>query len=384
MRRWLLPEFIDDILPAEARVLERARRALLDHFAAHGYQLVQPPLVEHLESLLTGTGRDLDLRTFKVVDQLSGRLLGVRADITPQVARIDAHLLQREGIVRLCYAGSALHTLPAGSHRSREVLQIGAELYGHAGVESDCEIVGLLLSSLARLAIGGLKLDLGHVGVFRGLAHGAGLAAEAEEELFDALRTKDLPGVSAMTRELPAPWGPALRELPRLYGPPAEVLARAAAALPPQASVSAALESLGTLASRLAATEVDVQLDLADMRGYHYETGVVFAVYTAGHPAAIGLGGRYDDIGRAFGRARPATGFSLDLREVAALLPAGVPEAAILPPAGRDPALAAAVSALREAGEAVIVDLAGTGQAHALGCDRRLESDGGKWRVRPA
>jgi ATP phosphoribosyltransferase regulatory subunit len=325
MRNWVLPERIEDVLPAEAERIEALRRLLLDHFREHGYRLVQPPLVEHLDSLLTGTGRDLDLQTFKVVDPMSGRLLGVRPDITPQVARIDAHLLNEAGVTRLCYAGSVLRTT-AGIGQTREVLQIGAELFGEAGIGGDIEVIGLLLSALAASGVGGLHLDLGHVGVYRALAAGAGVAADGEDsDLFDALSAKDVPAVAALTAKLPAAWRDALVALPSLYGPARDVLASARERLPDIPAIRNALVALEALA-RAGEPGVDaLHIDLGDLRGYHYHSGAIFAVYTAGQAAAIGNGGRYDGIGKAFGRARPATGFTLDLRQLADLRCAASP-----------------------------------------------------------
>jgi ATP phosphoribosyltransferase regulatory subunit len=320
MRKWTLPEHIEDILPAEAERIEALRRALLDHYRGHGYRLVQPPLVEHLESLLTGSGRDLELQTFKVIDPLSGRLLGLRADITPQVARIDAHLLNEPGITRLCYAGSVLRTLPAGIGNTREVVQIGAELYGEPGIAGDCEVVTLLLSSLTAAGVGALHLDLGHIGVYRALANAAGIAGNGDDsELFAALRAKDVPAVGELTAKLPAAWRDALTALPTLYGPAQEVLAAARARLPDTPAIANALEALATLAQSAQGHVEALHVDLADLTGYHYHTGAIFSVFTAGEANAIGNGGRYDGIGRAFGRARPATGFTLDLRQLAGL-----------------------------------------------------------------
>lgn len=318
MRNWILPEHIEDILPIEAERLEALRRLLLDHFAANRYRLVQPPLVEHLESLLTGSGHDLELQTFKVLDPLSGRLLGVRADITPQVARIDAHLLNEAGVTRLCYAGSVLRTVPEGLDRTREVLQIGAELYGDASIAADEEVVSLLLSSLAAAGVRGLHLDLGHVGVYRALAQAAGIAGNGEDsELFAALRGKDVPEVASLTAKLPTAWRDALTALPTLYGPADEVLSEARRRLPDTPAIANALAALEALA-RSAQPKVEaLHIDLADLRGYHYQNGAIFSVFTAGAPVAIGNGGRYDGIGKAFGRARPATGFTLDLRQLA-------------------------------------------------------------------
>jgi len=320
MRNWLLPEYIDDILPPEAERIEALRRVLLDHFREHGYRLVQPPLVEHLDSLLTGTGHDLDLQTFKVIDPLSGRLLGVRADITPQVARIDAHLLNESGVTRLCYAGSVLRTAVSGPGEMREVLQIGAELYGDAEVAADQEVLGLLLTSLDAAKIRGLHLDLGHVGVYRALANGAHIAGNASDsDLFVALRNKDVPAVAELTAKLPAAWRDAFVALPNLYGPADEVLAAARARLPDTPSIAGALATLASLAQTARPRVEALHIDLADLRGYHYQTGASFSVFIAGEANAIGRGERYDGIGKAFGRARPATGFTLDLRQLARL-----------------------------------------------------------------
>jgi ATP phosphoribosyltransferase regulatory subunit len=321
MRKWILPEHIEDILPAEAERIEALRRLLLDHFRAHGYRLVQPPLLEHLESLLTGTGHDLELQTFKVVDPLSGRLLGVRADITPQVARIDAHLLNEPGVTRLCYAGSVLRTVPTTGAQTREVVQIGAELFGEPGIDGDREVVGLLLSSLAAAGVGGLHLDLGHVGVYRALASAAGISSNGEDtELFAALRGKDVPTVVELTAKLPAAWREALTALPTLYGPAREVLVEASKRLPDIPAIARALGALEALAQAGEPHVEALHIDLADLRGYHYQNGAIFSVFTAGEPNAIGNGGRYDGIGRSFGRARPATGFTLDLRQLAGIV----------------------------------------------------------------
>ncbi|MCL4762682.1 MAG: ATP phosphoribosyltransferase regulatory subunit [Burkholderiales bacterium] len=319
MRRWLLPEHVEDVLPAEAEALEALRRRLLDHLRAHGYRLVQPPLVEHLDSLLTGSARDLDLQTFKVVDPMSGRLLGVRADITPQVARIDAHLFNTPGVNRLCYAGSVLRATAAPPGRTREVVQVGAELFGEPGIEGDREAIGLLLSSLAGAGLRGLHLDLGHVGIYRALAGNAGLDGD-EAELHDAMRTKDLPAVRELAARLPAAWRDALVALPALYGPADDVLAAARERLPDIPAVANALAALAALAREFAGRVEALHVDLADLRGYHYHSGAIFSVFTGGEPNAIGNGGRYDGVGRAFGRSRPATGFTLDLRQLNAVL----------------------------------------------------------------
>ena len=318
MRNWLLPEHVEDVLPAEAEGLERLRRTLLDHLATHGYRLVQPPLVEHLDSLLTGSARDLDLQTFKVVDPLSGRLLGLRADITPQIARIDAHLLNTAGVNRLCYAGSVLRATPAPPGMMREVVQLGAELFGEAGIAGDREAIGLIISSLEVVGLAGLHLDLGHVGVYRALANAAGISGAGDDsDLFAALRAKDLPAVAELTTRLPAAWRDALNALPGLYGPAHEVLAEARSRLPDTPAIANALAALDALAASAGTRVEALHIDLADLRGYHYQTGAIFSVFTAGEPNAVGNGGRYDGIGKAFGRARPATGFTLDLRQLA-------------------------------------------------------------------
>jgi len=313
MRTWVLPEYIEDILPAEAARIERLRREVLDLFQAQRYELVMPPLLEYVESLLTGTGHDLDLRTFKLVDQLSGRMMGLRADITPQVARIDAHLLNRKGVTRLCYCGSVLHALPASPGATRELIQIGAELYGQPGVAGDLEIQALLCKSLAVAGVRGARLGIGHVAVFRSIVHAARVGAALEAELFEALQKKDATGLKRLTRSLDAKTRSALALLPELYGG-AEVLAVAAKKLPKIPELSRALATLRALSK---ACPIPVSFDLAELRGYHYHSGVVFDAYCQGIGAAIARGGRYDEVGKAFGRLRPATGFSINLRSLA-------------------------------------------------------------------
>jgi ATP phosphoribosyltransferase regulatory subunit len=311
--RWLLPEHIDDILPAEAMRIELLRRSILDLFFENEYQLVIPPLIEFTDSLLTGTGHDLDLRTFKLVDQLSGRMMGVRADITPQVARIDAHLLNRRGVTRLCYCGSVLHARPATPAASREPIQIGAEIFGHAGIASDLEIQGLLCSALAAAGARGARMDIGHVAVFRALVRDAAIGHELEVELFEALQKKDASGLRSLTRGLQATTRRALLLLPELYGG-IEVLALAANKLPGNATIKSSLATLNALAK---ACPIPVSFDLAELRGYHYHSGAVFDAYCDGAAGPVARGGRYDEVGKAFGRPRPATGFSIDLRSLA-------------------------------------------------------------------
>ena len=381
MRKWILPEAIEDVLPVEAARVESLRRVLLDHVRARGYRLVQPPLVEYLESLLTGTGRDLDLLTFKTVDPLSGRLLGVRADTTPQVARIDAHVLNETGITRLCYAGSIVRTAVTSPGDTREALQLGAELYGHAGIAADIEVMQLMLSVLEASGIGALHLDLGHVGVYGALARAAGLSGSGEgddTELFAALRDKDAPSVHELTAALPSTPRDALRALVAMYGPADATLAAARSALPPLPDVTSALDALAALAH---AAHVDaIHVDLADLRGYHYYNGATFSVFAERGSGAVvdcGRGGRYDGGGRAFGRARPATGFSLDLRRLAELAPGAAGRDIITAPAVDDPALATAITSLRQRGEAVVIVLPDERATQG----RRLERRGNEWHL---
>ena len=311
--RWLLPEYIEDILPAEAARIEQLRRKILDLFFKHDYELVMPPLLEYMDSLLTGTGHDLELRTFKVVDQLSGRMMGLRADITPQVARIDAHLLNRKGVTRLCYCGSVLHTRPASPGATREPIQIGAERYGDAGIEADLEILRLLCSALQLARVRNARIAIGHVAVFRSLARAAQAGPELEAQLFEALQRKDVPELRNLSRALEAKIRSAILLLPELYGG-SEVLGVAQKKLPKSPELT---RSLATLRKLARACKLPVSFDLAELRGYHYHSGVVLDAYCDGVAGAVARGGRYDEVGKAFGRARPATGFSIYLRSLA-------------------------------------------------------------------
>jgi ATP phosphoribosyltransferase regulatory subunit len=386
--RWLLPEGIEELLPGQAWQLEQMSRGLLDLYSSWGYELIIPPFIEYLDSLLTGTGHDLDLQTFKLIDQLSGRLLGLRADMTPQAARMDAHRLRREAPSRLCYLGTVLHTRPDGFAGSRSLMQVGAELFGHAGAESDVEILELMVATLALTGIQDLYIDLGHVGIYRGLAADAVLGEDQEAFLFDALQRKAIPEIESFLGQLDL--STAQRErlaaLATLNGG-SEVLERAESLL--QGSGDAAQLALENLAriARLAQRrlpETPLHFDLAELRGYQFHTGAVFAAFVADRGQEIARGGRYDDIGKVFGRARPATGFSTDLRSLMRLGARGVaaPPGAIAAPAEEDPALAEKVRALRTAGERVIQQLPGqSGSFAEMGCNRMLRWKDSEWVV---
>jgi len=385
--RWILPQGIEELLPAQASKLEALRRKVVDLYASWGYELVEPPLMEYLESLLVGTGRELDLSTFKLVDQLNGRTMGVRADITPQVARIDAHRLKREVPTRLCYLGSVLHTRGEGLAGNRSPLQLGAELYGHAGVESDVEVIALMLETLSLAGIGPLHLDLGHVGLFRGLAAEAKLSQEQEAQLFEMFQRKAKPEIEQFLAGLPLSdeHRQMLSGLVNLNGDQSvlqqaqELLATAGE------TVQQALHYLQAAAERLQQSQpkLNLHFDLAELRGYHYHTGMVFSAYALGHSQEVARGGRYDDIGRAFGRARPATGFSTDLKTLVSL--SGIvadSSAKIFAPAGDDSKLWETMQELRNAGHTVIRALPGqSGAAAEMGCERKLVFNNEFWTV---
>ncbi|MGB5735365.1 MAG: ATP phosphoribosyltransferase regulatory subunit [Thiohalocapsa sp.] len=391
--RWLLPAGIEEVLPPQAAEMERLRRALLDLYAGWGYELVIPPFIDYLESLLTGTGHDLDLRTFKITDQLSGRMLGVRADMTPQVARIDAHQLKCELPTRLCYLGTVLHTRTDGFAGTRSPMQIGAEIYGHDGAESDVEVLRLMVATLATAGIESAYLDLGHVGIYRGLARQAGLDHAQEMGLFDALQRKAVDEISELVDrfDVDRKVGAMLLSLAELNG--TDALAQAADALAAAAApVKTALDRLRQVAEETQRwlPDLPIHFDLAELRGYTYKTGVVFAAFVPGWGLEIARGGRYDDIGRVFGRARPAVGFSSDLKGLIAL--AGKPgdgadhgrADAVLAPWDADPVLQTEVSRLRAAGRRVVQVLPGQStDPEAMGCSQLLELVDGAWQLRP-
>ncbi len=379
---WLLPESLADTLPAEARRIEELRRQLLDLFRTYGFELVAPPLVEYIDSLLSGTGSDLNLRTSKLVDQLSGRTLGVRADMTPQITRIDAHLLNRAGVTRLCYCGPVLHARPAGLLSSRELLQIGAEIFGHKGFEADLEIIRLALESARLAGVQNLRLDVCHAGLVRSLIEADTAAQVRADEIMALLRDKDLPGLAGLAQgpgALEAQTVEALVLLPKLYGD-RTVIDRARTVLPNIAGVTVALDTLAQLLGAL--DDVSVGVDLADVGTYGYHTGVTFSIYADGWHDALVQGGRYDNVSLAFGRARPATGFSLDLRKLAAGLLPAVATPAVRAPAGQDQALRAAVQALRQEGHIVVQVFPGETATHdEFVFDRELVLQSGQWKM---
>ena len=387
--RWQLPDGIQEVLPAQAATAERLRRRLLDLYRSWGYQLVIPPLMEFTESLLIGLGRDLDLLTFKLTDQLSGRTLGVRADITPQVARIDAHSLAQPGITRLCYAGSTLHTRPKSLLASRSPIQLGAELYGDNSLAADVEIVRLMLATLETAGLGAsgvggsITLDLGHVGVYQAVLASAGLSPEQEQTVFDCLQRKSVPDLHQALAGVDTAAARLVIALVDLHGDES-VLAHArelfADCAPAALAAVDALRKVAT-AIRRQRPGLDIYFDLAELRGYHYHTGIVFASYVPGHGQALANGGRYDNVGAVFGRARAATGFATDLKALLALLPAEAGSCgAISMPDSDDAALAQRVAELREAGEIVINCL---GAEPDPRCNRHLQENAGQWRIEP-
>jgi len=381
--RWQLPDGVEEVLPAQATAAEHLRRQLLDLYRSWGYQLVIPPLMEFTESLLIGLGADLDLLTFKMTDQLSGRTLGVRADITPQVARIDAHSLAEAGITRLCYAGSTLHTRPQTPTGSRSPIQLGAELYGDNSLAADVEIIRLMLATLETAGLAEITLDLGHVGVYGAVLEAAGLDADREAVVFDALQRKSLPDLELALADVNGGTRGLIASLVDLHGDES-VLARArelfADWAPGALPAIAALQDVAADIRRQR-SDIAIYFDLAELRGYHYHTGMVFAAYVPGHGQALANGGRYNDVGKVFGRARPATGFATDLKALMALLPTDSPaSAAISMPDTDDPALQAEVDKLRTAGEVVINCLSTEPDPR---CDRQLVEQHGEWVVQP-
>jgi ATP phosphoribosyltransferase regulatory subunit len=380
---WLLPEHIADVLPARARQVETLRRGLLDAAESFGFELVIPPMLEHIESLLSGTGHALDLQTFKLVDQLSGRTLGLRADSTPQVARIDAHLLNPSAVARLCYCGPVLHTRATGNGASREPLQFGAEIYGHAGLEADLEILDLALECLAVVGLKGAVLDLADTRIVRAVLAGVPVDAARLDAVHAALAAKDAAELAAVARGFPAEARRGLEALLSLYGD-ASILESARRALPARAAIGTALDELGQLARHAGEAHPDVRIgfDLADSSGYAYYSGARFAVYAQGASDAVARGGRYDEVGAIFGRTRPAVGFGLDVKEMAQLVPPAAAKAAIRAPGSGDAALRGAVRQLRARGEVVVRELPGDRDDEAgFVFDRAVVRDATGWTV---
>jgi len=378
---WQLPDGMEEVLPAQAESVEYLRRTLLDLYRGWGYRLVIPPLMEFTQSLLVGLGEDLDLLTFKLTDQLSGRTLGIRADITPQVARIDAHSLAEEGVTRLCYAGSTLHTRPKSLLASRSPIQVGAELYGDDSLGADVEIVRLMLATLQTAGLTGITLDLGHVGIYEAVLATAGLGGEQEQTVFDALQRKSVPDLRLALAGVEPASAALIIALVDLHGDES-VLGDArtlfAEAVPNALAGVDALQEVAC-AIRRQLPDLDIYFDLAELRGYHYHTGLVFAAYVAGCGQALANGGRYNDVGAVFGRARPATGFATDLKALLTMLPtASAGGGAISMPDADDPALDVQVRQLRAAGEVVINCLSGAPDPR---CDRHLVEVNGQWQV---
>jgi ATP phosphoribosyltransferase regulatory subunit len=380
MSAWVLPDHIADVLPSEARHIEEIRRDLLDMARCYGYELVMPPLLEHLESLLSGAGQALDLQTFKLVDQLSGRMMGLRADSTPQVARIDAHLLNREGVTRLCYCGPVLHTRPSGPHATREPLQFGAEIYGHTGLEADLEILTLALDSLKAAKVGAISVDMADARIVHALLKDLRLDAAHLANIHAALAAKDASELNGLLRHAPKATTQALIDLLQLYGD-GTVLQEAQRVLPASPDIEAALANLKWLASHLEGASVS--FDLADLRGYAYYSGAMFSMYAPGASDVLARGGRYDEVGLVFGRKRPAVGFSLDIKALTGVAADRPLRAAIRAPWGEDSELRSAIASLRRRGETVVCVLPGhESQVDEFHCDRELLLAAGQWVVK--
>ena len=379
MSAWVLPDHIADVLPSEARHIEELRRGLLDTARSYGYELVMPPMLEYLESLLTGTGEALALQTSKLIDQLSGRTMGLRADMTQQVARIDAHLLNRSGVTRLCYCGPVVHALPDRPRATREPFQFGAEIYGHEGLEADLEALHLALDCLKGAGVKDVIVDLADVRIVRSLLAGVMVDEQVLRGVHAALASKDATGLAALTANFPEASREGLMALLQLYGG-MEVLDKAEKVLERTAGVRDVLSHLRWLVQRL--DGVKVSFDLADLRGYSYYSGTRFAIYVPGGSDALARGGRYDEVGAVFGRNRPAAGFSLDIKQLVAVVPERPLKAAIRAPWGDDVQVAAAIAALRQKGETVVCVLPGhESEVDEFHCDRELANVGGQWVV---
>jgi len=384
---WILPEGIEEILPPRAEQLDKLCREIVDLYSTWGYQLVIPPMIEYMDSLLTGTGKDLDLQIFKLTDQLSGRSMGVRADTTPQVARIDAHNLKREVPTRLCYLGTVLHTRPENTGGNRSPLQVGAELYGHKGIESDMEVLCLMIETIKKAGIENIHIDLGHVGIYNNLVRLAKLDDDGESELFDVLQRKAMPELDDMISagSLSTEAGQMFKALITSNGSINDFKEARVFFDNISSEIKECLDELQSIIDLVGKrmSEVTLDFDFSELRGYHYHTGIVFTAYVPGHGQGIAFGGRYDDIGSAFGRARPATGFSTDIKTLLGLSKLE-PEnrMSVYVPCSDKPGQFEAIKNLRNQGEIVICELAGQdATAEDMGCDRQLEYQDGQWTV---
>ena len=380
MSAWVLPDHIADVLPSGARHIEEIRRELLDMARCYGYELVMPPMLEHLESLLSGTGEALDLQTFKLVDQLSGRMMGLRADTTPQVARIDAHLLNRAGVTRLCYCGPVVHTRPGGPHATREPLQFGAEIYGHAGLEADLEVLTLVLDALRAVHLGAMTVDLADARIVNALMDAAALPETQRVLVHAALAEKDASAIRSLTTGIAPGIAAALESLVGLYGG-VSVLEEATRILPDLPPIRDALQSLRWLAGHIDAA--DVSFDLSDLRGYAYYTGMRFSIFSRSANDALARGGRYDEVGSIFGRKRPAVGFSLDVKALAEAVSPKPLHLAVRAPWGEEASLRLAIAGLRQQGETVVCVLPGhESEVDEFQCDRELVKIADRWVVK--
>ena len=386
-KRWLLPEGVDEILPPRAMLLEQMCRKLIDLFSSWGYEFVIPPMMEYLESLLTATGEDLDLQTYKITDQLSGRLMGIRADITPQVARIDAHLLKRNVPTRLCYLGSVLHSRTNSSGDSRSPLQLGAELFGHEGVSSDIEIVKLMLATLDAVRISNICLDVGHIGIFRSLISKSQLNSMQESEVFEIVKRKAKDELKIFYKKLKIndDSSKAMLDLIDLHGD-AGILDDAIHAFDKLSpDIRKYVNEVKTLTdSIIDKFDVSINIDLSELRGYNYHTGMIYTAFVPNEGKGIAFGGRYDDIGSAFGKARPATGFSTDVKQLLELqnISEDTPDK-IFAPVNDNDSLHKKITELREKGKIVIQELEGqNATAKEMNCNQTLVCENDQWVVK--
>lgn len=390
--RWLLPDGVDELLPPEAWAVEQMRRSMLDAYSRYGYELVSPPLIEYIESLLTGTGNDLDLQTFKVTDQLTGRMMGVRADITPQVARIDTHLLKSKGITRLCYVDTVLHTRPAHTMTNRSPLQIGCELFGEAGQSADIEIISLMLNTLELAGVKQIHIDLAHVGIYRGLVESTEMSQEVESKLFDALSRKSLPDLNALAIDAAndAVVIRLISDIANLSGGVqalGQIRAKVAKLEPSLPAVISAIDELQSISQQIHQrfSGVEIGFDFCELRGYNYHTGILFSAFSTNYGYALAKGGRYDDVGKDFGESRPATGFSADLKALVRLAENNAAQtidapSGILAPAGSDEALLAQITELRKT-ERVVQQLSAQDERETYNCHKRLVFENGQWQL---